>query len=56
MLQVEERGGGGGGGGGKIKYVWSYDGIIHIKKSENERCRKKIFHITELEELFPKPT
>ena len=40
---------------GKIKHVWSFNGIVHFKKSDNYRERGiKVFHISELEDYFPK--
>ena len=38
---------------GKIKQVWTWNGIVHIKKTDTERYGKKLFHISELEEIVP---
>ena len=39
---------------GKIKQLWTYNGIVHYKKTDrvNERGTK-VFHILDLEEQFP---
>ena len=39
---------------GKIKHLWTYNGIVNLKKTDrsNERSTK-IFHILDLEEHFP---
>ena len=40
---------------GKIKHLWSFNGIVHFKKSDNYRERGiKVFHISQLDDYFPK--
>ena len=39
---------------GKISHVWSYNGTVHFKTSNNLKDRGiKIFHISDLDEHFP---
>ena len=39
---------------GKLKFVWSYNGIVHFKKTVNYRERGiKVFHMSKLDDHFP---
>ena len=39
---------------GKIKHVWTYNGLVHYKITDNIKDRgTKIFHMSDLEEKFP---
>ena len=38
---------------GLIKYVWTWNGMVHYKKNDNPyEHGKKVFHISDLEEQF----
>ena len=39
---------------GKLKFIWSFNGIVHFKKTDNYRERGiKVFHMSELDDHFP---
>ena len=40
---------------GHIKHVWSFNGTVHFKTTDNKFDRgKRIFHISELDDHFPR--